>query len=48
MRMISPRFLVCLLLICFLGVSGSSVGAQQVRKKISGFDGATLVHVPPG
>ena len=46
--MFSPRILVCLLLICFLGVTGSFAGAQQVRKKISGYDGAPLVHVPPG
>ncbi len=46
--MFSPRFLVCLLLVCFLGVTASSAQAQKVRKKTSGFDGAALVHVPPG
>lgn len=46
--MFSPRFLVCLLLTCFLGVTAISAQAQKIRKKTSGFDGAALVHVPPG
>ena len=46
--MFSRRPLVCLFLVCFLGFTGSFVHAQQARKKISGFDGATLVHVPSG
>ncbi len=31
-----------------MGVTGSFVQAQQASKKISGFDGATLVRVPSG
>ena len=46
--MFSPRFLACLLLVCSLGVTAISAQAQKVRKKTSGFDGAVLVHVPPG
>ena len=42
------RPLVCLFLISLLGVTASSAQAQEVRKKVSGFDGAALVHVPSG
>ncbi len=46
--MFPPRFLVCLILTNFLGITGSFVEAQQVKQRVSGFDGATLVYVPSG
>ena len=46
--MFPTRSLVCLLIACLLGVTGSIAQAQQASQKVSGFDGATLVHVPSG